>query len=91
MSSVTGATETRDAGRTIVLPVDLERRLHAFRRLVWRIKSIEAVGGALFGFLLGYAIVFVLDRLMETQPAPWSRWPSTAGSGGTGRSTRWRG
>jgi hypothetical protein len=71
MSSVTGATETRDAGRTIVLPVDLERRLHAFRRLVWRIKSIEAVGGALFGFLLGYAIVFVLDRLMETPQ--WAR------------------
>jgi hypothetical protein len=66
MSTANGAMETSERGRPIMLPVDLEQRLHAFRRLVWRIKSIEAVCGALFGFLLGYAIVFGLDRVFET-------------------------
>ena len=64
MSTVTG--EQRATGRAITLPVDLERRLHAFRRLVWRVKAVEAVCGALFGFLLGYAVLFGLDRVMET-------------------------
>ena len=50
----------------IALPEDLSRRLHAFRRLVWLVKSIEAICGGLFGFLLGYLFVFVLDRLTET-------------------------
>ncbi|MFM8986719.1 MAG: hypothetical protein ACKONH_11825, partial [Planctomycetia bacterium] len=66
MSTANGAMETSERDRPITLPVDLEQRLHAFRRLVWRIKSIEAVCGGLFGFLLGYAIVFGLDRIVET-------------------------
>jgi hypothetical protein len=64
MSTVTG--EQRATGRAIALPAELERRLHAFRRLVWRIKTVEAVCGALFGFLLGYLLVFGLDRITET-------------------------
>jgi len=58
--------DQRATGQGIVLPADLERRLHAFRRLVWRIKTVEAVCGAVFGFLLGYLLVFALDRVMET-------------------------
>jgi hypothetical protein len=54
------------------LPVSLETQLHDFRRRVWIIKSIEAVCGALFGVLLAYLIVFVLDRLFDT-PAT-ARW-----------------
>jgi uncharacterized low-complexity protein len=66
----TGTFDT-GSGRGIALPADLERRLHAFRRLVWRVKVVEAVCGALFGFLLGYAILFGLDRVMETPQ--WAR------------------
>jgi uncharacterized low-complexity protein len=61
--ATTGARTTAGA---ITLPADLERRLHVFRRLVWRIKTIEAVCGAVCGFLLGYLLVFGLDRVMET-------------------------
>lgn len=52
--------------RGITLPADLERRLHAFRRLVWRIKTVEAVCGGLFGVLVGYLAVFGIDRFAET-------------------------
>jgi hypothetical protein len=52
----------------IALPSDLERRLYAFRALVWRVKLIEAACGAACGVLVGYLVVFGLDRVTET---PW--------------------
>ena len=52
--------------REIELPADLERRLYAFRALVWRIKLAEAVAGAALGLLVGYLVVFGLDRVGET-------------------------
>jgi hypothetical protein len=55
----------------IALPADLERRLYAFRTLVWRIKLLEALGGAVVGVLAGYLTVFLLDRLTETPT--WAR------------------
>ena len=61
----------RDGRDEISLPEGLERRLYAFRALVWRIKLLEAVGGAAVGVLAGYLAVFLMDRLTET-PA-WVR------------------
>lgn len=51
------------------LPSSLESQLHHFRRRVWTIKAIEAVGGAIFGLVLGYLLVFALDRLLDTPAA----------------------
>ncbi len=48
------------------LPVDLERRLVAFRGLVWRIKLVEAIAAALCGVLVSYLLLFCLDRLLDT-------------------------
>jgi hypothetical protein len=48
------------------LPADLERRLYAFRGQVWFVKLVEAICGAVVGVLLGYLVLFVLDRLTET-------------------------
>lgn len=62
-----GGAVVRGAGG-IALPEDLERRLYAFRGLVWRIKIVEAACGAACGVLVGYLAVFGLDRLTET---PW--------------------
>lgn len=50
----------------IEVPESLQRQLHEFRQRLWRIKSIEAIAGALFGLLLGYLIVFLLDRFIDT-------------------------
>jgi hypothetical protein len=68
MSTSPSATE-----RDLALPEDLERRLYDFRSLVWRIKLVEALCGAACGVLVGYLIVFGLDRVTET---PW--WVRTA-------------
>ncbi|MFM9024866.1 MAG: hypothetical protein ACKON7_05950, partial [Planctomycetaceae bacterium] len=63
------AADPAGAGRGgIALPADLERRLYAFRALVWRVKLVEALCGAACGVLVGYLVVFGLDRLAET---PW--------------------
>ncbi|MFM8952815.1 MAG: hypothetical protein ACKOOF_07125 [Planctomycetaceae bacterium] len=48
------------------LPVDLERRLLAFRGVVWRIKLVEAIAAAVCGVLIAYLLLFCLDRLVDT-------------------------
>jgi hypothetical protein len=45
--------------------------LYDFRRRVWAIKLVEAIAAALFGVLVGYLIVFGVDRVWEA-PA-WLR------------------
>jgi len=65
--------ETRSDGdgvqaRQMALPVDLERRLRAFRGLVWRIKLFEAIAAALCGVLSAYLVLFCVDRLLDTPP-----------------------
>lgn len=48
------------------LPASLQSQLHDFRRRVWTIKTIEAVGGAIFGLAVAVLLVFALDRLGDT-------------------------
>lgn len=55
----------------LTLPSSLENQLHDFRRRVWKIKAIEAVCGGLFGVVISYLAVFVLDRLFDTPT--WAR------------------
>lgn len=62
------ADETRTTDGPSGLPEDLAARLRAFRARVWRIKLLEAIGGAAAGVLVGYLAVLGLDRIMET---PW--------------------
>ena len=51
------------------LPPVLEAKLADFRRRVWTVKLAEAILAALFGIVLSYLLVFVLDRVCET-PGP---------------------
>ena len=60
------AAESR---KVLQLPSSLEQQLLEFRRRVWLIKSIEAVGGAVFGVVVGYLAVYCLDRLVDTPAA----------------------
>jgi len=53
------------------LPIGIETKLRAFQRQVWVIKLIEGLGGALFGLLLSYLLVFGLDRWFDT--SAWVR------------------
>ena len=53
------------------LPPILESKLSEFRKRVWIIKLTEGLLAAVFGLVLSYVLVFVLDRFMET-PA-WLR------------------
>ena len=48
------------------LPGSLETQMHEFRRRVWTIKSVEAVGGAICGVVVGYLAVYLLDRMINT-------------------------
>src|SRR5436305_3248728 len=55
-----------NARTALQLPKSLEAQLLEFRRRVWTTKSIEAAGGAVFGVMLGYLTVYVLDRTLDT-------------------------
>ena len=56
--------------RTLLqLPTSLEAQLLEFRRRVWIVKSIEAAGAAVFGVVLGYLAIYVLDRMVDTPAA----------------------
>src|SRR5215471_17824840 len=57
------ATRSQDL---LQLPSSLEGQLLEFRRRVWTIKSIEALGGAICGVAVGYLAVYLLDRLIDT-------------------------
>ena len=56
----------------LALPDGLRRQLDAFRRTVWTIKAIEAVCGAVFGVLVAWLVLFLLDRVCDTPD--WVRW-----------------
>ena len=48
------------------LPDSLTAQLHEYRRRVWTIKMVEAVAAAAFGILVGYLVLFCLDRVWDT-------------------------
>ncbi|MFM8633689.1 MAG: hypothetical protein ACKOEX_02580, partial [Planctomycetia bacterium] len=50
----------------LVLPAGLRRQLDVFRRTLWRIKALEAVGVAVFGVLVAWLVLFIADRLGDT-------------------------
>jgi hypothetical protein len=60
------------AGDPLQLPETLQDQLHAFRKRVWSIKMIEAVAGAVFGVVVAYLLLFVLDRVWDTPL--WARY-----------------
>jgi hypothetical protein len=67
MSSELTAMNVRSGG--LALPESLRRQLDAFRRTVWTIKAIEAVCGAVFGVLVAWLLLFLLDRVCDTSVA----------------------
>ena len=48
------------------LPPILETKLAEFRRRVWTVKLAEGLLAAVFGLVVSFLVVFVLDRVMET-------------------------
>ncbi len=50
------------------LPESLQAQLFEFRQRLWMIKLVEACCGAVFGVLLAFLTVFVLDRFWNTPP-----------------------
>ena len=48
------------------LPASLDAQLHDFRRRVWTIKILEAIGVAVFAVVIAYLLVFSLDRFIDT-------------------------
>lgn len=50
----------------IEVPESLQKQLHEFQQRLWKIKSAEAICGALFGLLVGFLFVFALDRFYDT-------------------------
>lgn len=48
------------------IPESLREKLLAFRHRVWRLKMFEALAAALIGVLVGFFLVFTLDRFFDT-------------------------
>ena len=48
------------------LPSGIRGKLEEFRRRVWMVKLAEGLLAALFGLLLSYLFVFVMDRFWDT-------------------------
>jgi hypothetical protein len=67
----TAEAARQPASGRIVLPADLERRLHRFRALVGRTKLLEAACMAVAGAVTSQLVLFAIDRLGDT-PA-WVR------------------
>ncbi len=48
------------------LPESLRHQLFDYRRRVWSIKMIEAFSAAVFGLLVAFLLMFLIDRLWDT-------------------------
>ena len=48
------------------LPKTLRDQLFDYRRRVWSIKMIEAVAAAIFGLLVAFLLMFLIDRVWDT-------------------------
>ncbi len=48
------------------LPETLRDQLFDYRRRVWSIKMIEAVAAAIFGLLVAFLLMFLIDRVWDT-------------------------
>jgi hypothetical protein len=66
------STQAKRTQAALPLPPALEARLAEFRRRVWWVKLTEGILAAVFGLALSYAVVFTLERFMETPV--WLRW-----------------
>ena len=58
------------------VPATLKTQLLDFRRRVWTIKMVEALGVAAFSFGMAYLASFLLDRLIDTPVAV--RWTASS-------------
>ncbi|MEZ6068097.1 MAG: hypothetical protein R3B90_20825 [Planctomycetaceae bacterium] len=48
------------------IPESLRQKILEFRRRLWTIKLLEAVAGAAIGVLVGYLLVYAIDRVVDT-------------------------
>ena len=48
------------------IPDQMRERLEKFQRQVWTVKLIEGICAAIFGLLVSWLLVFVLDRFYDT-------------------------
>ena len=65
----------------LALPESLRRQLGGFRRVVWTIKAIEAVCGAVCGVLAAWLLLFLLDRVSDTSSlVRWSLFAAAVAS-----------
>ena len=62
----------------IALPASLDAQLKQFRSRLRRLKMVEAAGIAVFAVLIGFLILFAIDRWID--PPNWARWLVFAGS-----------
>lgn len=54
------------------LPPILESKLADFRHRVWVVKVLEGILAGLVGLLASWLVLFVLDRVIDTEA--WTRW-----------------
>ena len=52
----------------IAIPKDLRNQLADFQKALWRIKITEAVLAGIFGLLISFLVVFILERFFPLPP-----------------------
>ena len=57
---------TEPQPKKIQLPQGMRATLERFRQRVWYVKILEGLMAGLFGLMLSYLVVFVIDRVVET-------------------------
>ena len=64
-------SESPPSSHSVPIPESLRKQLEEFRRVLWRIKVMEAVIAGVIGLLVSFLLVYGLDRIWQT-PA-WVR------------------
>ncbi len=65
MSDNPSSTSKKDQ---IPIPEDLRKQLAEFQRALWRIKITEAVLAGIFGLIISFLLVFLLERFFPIPP-----------------------
>ena len=52
------------------LPESLRAQLRDYRRRVWAVKTAEAIAAAVFGLLMAFLVMFLIDRVWNTPAWP---------------------
>ncbi|MDG1070473.1 MAG: hypothetical protein P8P32_02600, partial [Akkermansiaceae bacterium] len=61
-------SETSPTAPQAPIPEELQKQLAEFQRRLWRVKVTEAVLAGIFGLIISFLVVFLLERIFPIPP-----------------------